>query len=161
MTVPVELLILQQARDLVAGHADALTDALLDLAEQPIALDELASLSKEKRRLLDQFAYRYTRMQDDMGNKLLPACLSALGEEIASMAAIDRFNRLEKLGWLPSSEQWFLLRKVRNEFAHDYPDSLPERFARLSLAIDSAHVLLTLFSQVVALIEQRFSNCVK
>lgn len=156
MSVPVELLILQQATDLVAGHADALQDALLDLTQQPIALDELASLSKEKRRLLDQFAYRYTRIQDDMGNKLLPACLSALGEDIASMAAIDRFNRLEKLGWLPSSEQWLVLRKIRNEFAHYYPDSLSERFARLSLAIESAHVLLRLFSQVVDLIERRF-----
>jgi hypothetical protein len=44
--------------------------------------------------LLDQFAYRYTRLQDGMGARLMPAVLKALGEDIGPMSAIDRFTRL-------------------------------------------------------------------
>ena len=102
-----------------------------------------AGLNKEDRRLLDQFAYRYTRLQDDMGARLMPAVLKALGEDIVSMAAIDRFARLEQLGWLPSSDEWLLLRQVRNQFAHDYPDSPAERFERLHVATQAAGQLLT------------------
>jgi len=58
--------------------------------------------SKEDRRLLDQFAYRYTRMQDDMGARLVPAILRALGEEVSAMSTLDRLDRLEQLDWLPS-----------------------------------------------------------
>lgn len=158
MILPVEQLILQQAQALVATHADALQDALHSLQQDPVELNELSELSKEKRRILDQFAYRYTRMQDDMGNRLLPACLSALGEDIASMAAIDRFNRLEQLGWLPSSNDWLSLRKIRNEFAHDYPDAVEERYARLLLAIEAANQLLVIFVRMNQHIADKFGN---
>ena len=104
-------------------------------------------MSKADRRLLDQFAYRYTRLQDDMGARLMPAVLKALGEDIAPLSAIDRFTRLEQLGWLPSADEWLTLRQVRNQFAHDYPDSPAERFERLQAATQAARQLLTVMAQ--------------
>ena len=59
-----------------------------------------------------------------MGARLMPAVLLALGEEVAAMSAPDRFNRMEQLGWLPSSDEWAALRRTRNEFAHDSPTRL-------------------------------------
>lgn len=41
-------------------------DALDDLKQRKLAAADLVALGKEDRRLLDQFAYRYTRLQDDM-----------------------------------------------------------------------------------------------
>ena len=67
-------------------------------------VDDYTALSKQDRRLLDQFAYRYTRLQDDIGVKLMPAVLKVLGEDVALMSAIDRFARLEQLGWLASAD---------------------------------------------------------
>ena len=81
---------------------------------------DLDALGKEDRRLLDQFAYRYTRLQDDMGARLIPAVLRALGEEITAMPMLDRLSRMEQLGWLPDAEEWADLRRIRNEFAHDF-----------------------------------------
>ena len=104
--------------------------------------DDYTHLNKDDRRLLDQFAYRYTRLQDDMGARLMPAVLKVLGEDISPMSAIDRFTRLEQLGWLKSADEWLSLRQVRNQFAHDYPDSLTERFERLQAAIQAAQKLL-------------------
>jgi len=74
---------------------------LADLEQRNFTTTDLEKLPKQDRRLLDQFAYRYTRLQDDMGARLIPAILSTLGEDIAPMATLDRLNRLEQLGWLP------------------------------------------------------------
>jgi len=123
-------------------HRAALADALEDLATRPFQVEDLINLGKDDRRLLDQFAYRYTRLQDDMGARLFPAALRALGEDIGPMPVVDRLQRLEQLGWLASAEEWMTLRRVRNEFTHDYPETAEERFERLTLAMQSATRLL-------------------
>ena len=86
-------------------------------------------------------------LQDDMGARLVPAVLKALGEDVAPMSALDRFGRLEQLGWLPSADEWMALRQVRNQFAHDYPDSPAERFERLQAATQAARALLAVMAQ--------------
>ena len=105
-----EMLALAQAHALCEVHLDALHDALNDMQQRALSSSEYEHLSKPDRRLLDQFAYRYTRLQDDMGARLMPAILRALGEDVAAMPAFDRFSRLEQLGWLPSADNWNVLR---------------------------------------------------
>jgi hypothetical protein len=151
-----ETLVLEQARAACEAHREALTDALTDLEQRRLIVGDLERLSKDDRRLLDQFAYRYTPLQDDMGARLIPAILRALGEDVATMSALDRLNRLEQLGWLPSAEEWSELRRIRNEFAHDYPQTPEERFDRLALALASARRLLEILAILNSKIEQRF-----
>ena len=55
---PPEWLALQQAYVVCLGHEAALRDALEDLKQRKLVAADLAALSKEDRRLLDQFAYR-------------------------------------------------------------------------------------------------------
>ena len=105
MKASAEQLALQQALSVCLGHAEALEDALEDMRVRALSAGDYTQLNKEDRRLLDQFAYRYTRLQDDMGTRLMPAVLKALGEEIGPMSAIDRFARLEQLGWLRSADE--------------------------------------------------------
>lgn len=153
-----EALALEQARAICQAHREGLNDALADLEQRRLAAADLEHMPKEDRRLLDQFAYRYTRLQDDMGARLMPAILRALGEEIAAMPALDRFNRLEQLGWLPSAEEWAELRRIRNEFAHDYPETPPERLERLQLALASARRLLEILAILDGRMQQRLSR---
>ena len=142
-----ELLSLQQALVTCQGHREALQDALDDLNVRNIDSLDFEALSKTDRRLLDQFAYRYTRLQDDMGARLMPAVLKALGEDVAAMSAIDRFARLEQLGWLSSADTWNELRQIRNQFTHDYPDGTAERFERLGAAVEASRQLLSVMDQ--------------
>ena len=63
-----------------------------------LTLENYSQLSKAERRLLDQFAYRYTRLQDDMGARLMPAVLKVLGEDVAHDypdSPAERFDRLQ------------------------------------------------------------------
>jgi len=133
-----EMLALGQILALCRGHDEVLSDVLDDLSRRELDTQVLEHPSKEDRRLLDQFAYRYTRLQDDMGARLIPAILGALGENAAAMPALDRLDRLEQLAWLPSADEWSELRHIRNEFTHDYPETSQKRYEKLQLAIISA-----------------------
>ncbi len=148
MTLTPEQLSLQQILGVCQGHADALADALQDMQLRGLSSEDYSHQSKEDRRLLDQFAYRYTRLQDDMGARLMPNVLKALGEDIGPMSAIDRYARLEQLGWIASADEWLALRQVRNQFAHDYPNSAAERFERLQAATKAAVQLLAIMKKL-------------
>ncbi|APW46135.1 hypothetical protein [Rhodoferax antarcticus] len=158
MKHPVELLALKQTHEQCLAHADALGEALADMRVRALDAASYEHLDKDDRRLLDQFAYRYTRLQDDMGAKLMPAVLRALGEDIAAMPALDRFARLEQLGWLASADDWATLRQIRNAFAHDYPDSAQERFERLQAAASAASQLMDCLGLISRQMLQRFGD---
>ena len=158
MTEKSTQLALSHALNLCQGHAQPLLEALADLQQAKLSSSDLEHVSKQQRRLLDQFAYRYTRLQDDLGARLMPAVLQALGEDIAPMPMIDRINRLEQLNWLPSAEEWADLRRIRNEFAHDYPESADERYARLQMAMDAATRLLVILDQFATKARERFAR---
>jgi hypothetical protein len=139
---------LERALEVCLGHSDALQDALKDLEGKHFSAAELVALSSGDRRLLDQFAYRFTRLQGDMGGRLFPALLGALGEEIAAMSVIDRLNRLEQLGWIPLSEEWLELRRIRNEFAHDYPENPGLHLVRLRQAMAAGQRLMEILGTI-------------
>ena len=151
-----ERLALRQALNLCQTHRDALQDALADIRQRAFDAVALQNLNKADRRLLDQFAYRYTRLQDDLGARLMPATLRALGEDVAAMAVLDRLDRLEQIGWLPSAEEWSELRRIRNEFAHEYPETAEERHQRFQAALQAAERLLVILQGFSQKIEQRF-----
>jgi hypothetical protein len=156
MTDKPEILALQQSYATCRMHHEALREALVDLDQSDLTEKMLQNLDKEQRRLLDQFAYRYIRLQDDMGNRLMKSVLLALGEDIAAMPVIDRLNRLEQLEWLPLAEEWIELRKIRNDFTHEYPETIQQRLASIQLAIQSARRISDLLDVFRKKIMQRF-----
>ena len=152
---------LQYAYWTCRSHAEVLGEALAELQQRQLQLSDIDHPTQEQMRLLDQFAYRYTRLQDDMGARLMPAILRVLEEDITSMSMLDRLNRLEQLGYLPSAEEWADLRRIRNEFTHDYPERLAERFARLQLAWSAAERVLQLFSMLAERVEKLYPELVQ
>lgn len=71
---------------------------------------------------VDAFVSRFGRLQDTVGDKLLPHYLNAVGESAG--AAVDNLNRMEKLGLIQSAETWITLRDMRNEMIHEYIEDL-------------------------------------
>lgn len=83
-------------------------------------------LSDDQVRTLDQLLFRFGKLQDAIGSRLLPATLQLVEEWQEHEPFLDKLNRAEKLGMLPSAQQWQMLRELRNQTAHEYPDQ-PER----------------------------------
>lgn len=86
---------------------------------------------------LDAFVGRFSRLQDTVGDKLLPALLSALGETPGP--AIDNLDKAEKFGFIESADGWMEMRRLRNQMVHEYIEDL----AVLCSALRSGHVFVT------------------
>lgn len=61
---------------------------------------------------VDAFVGRFGRLQDTIGDKLLPSLLVLLGERPS--AAIDNLDRAERLGFIKSTEDWMTMRALRD-----------------------------------------------
>ena len=71
---------------------------------------------------LDAFVSRFGRLQDTLADKFLPALLGAMAETRG--AATENLDRAEKLGWLDSTDDWLVKRKLRNQMVHEYIEDL-------------------------------------
>ncbi len=111
-------------------------DAILPELTSYLPLKESDFQEIEKIKTIDFFIYRFTKIQDRMGEKLFPLILKELHEYKTSMSLIDVLHRLEKLELLESSDIWIDYRKLRNALTHEYPDNEDEMIESIALAID-------------------------
>jgi hypothetical protein len=85
---------------------------------------------------LDAFVSRFGRLQDTVGDKLLPALLLALAETPGP--AIDNLDKAEKFGFIESADAWLEMRKLRNQMVHEYIEDM----AVLSSALRNGHAFV-------------------
>lgn len=113
--------------------------------EQATRLEEDPDLAER----VEAFVGRFGRLQDTVGDKLLPALLTALGENPS--AAIDNLDRAERLNLLESADEWMTMRSLRNQMVHEYVEDP----VVLSSALQTGH------SFVPALIATANKMCVE
>lgn len=101
---------------------------------------------------LEAFVSRFARLQDNLGDKLIPACLRALAERTGS--ALDNLNRAEKLGLLWSAQDWLAARTLRNRMVHDYQPAAED----LIQALKAANLLIPHFIETYNTINQRLAE---
>ena len=124
-------------------HADRLDWARQRLARlHPFTPAHLEQLDPLDLAVLDQFSVRYSKLQDAMGARLLPALLELIQEPGPLDTFIDKLNRLEKVGAIRAAEQWRSFREMRNQFAHDYPEDPAIQAALLNKAFNLSEKLL-------------------
>ena len=111
------------------------------LQSQNIDLSWVESLESndEHSEMLDAFVSRYSRLQDTLGDKLLPAMLRASLEKTG--AQLDNLLRAEKLGWIESTQTWIELRELRNRLVHEYMESADDILDALQQAFQGVQVL--------------------
>ncbi|MBT5933971.1 hypothetical protein [Sulfurimonas sp.] len=107
-------------------HLKRIDEAFSELGksyEFPLVVKDFDSLTKNRVHLAfaDQIIYRFSKAQDSMGGKLFKAYMLYQGTNV-DKPFLDILNSLEKLNILEVDE-WFELREIRNEIAHDYADN--------------------------------------
>lgn len=102
---------------------------------------------------VEAFVGRVGRLQDTVGDKLLPLLLDALGEKAS--AAIDNLDRAERLGLIKSADEWMTMRNLRNQMVHEYVEDP----VVLANALQTGHVfvpvLINAANKMIAEIERR------
>ncbi|MDZ7750157.1 MAG: hypothetical protein U5S82_00520 [Gammaproteobacteria bacterium] len=130
-------------------HMHHMRHALEDLDPKvPLNGSELEKFDDDTVQVLDQFVLRFGKLQDAIGSRLLPAVLAYLQEPYEDRPMLDKLNRLEKLGYVPSAQRWQELRAIRNGFAHEYPDDPEKNAAFLNLAVASVKDLEALLTRI-------------
>lgn len=131
-----------QTFDTCALHLKRMTFAKSKVGEFiPLTRDNYYRMDEETIGFLDQYIFRFSKLQDSMGSRLFPLTLEALAEPVADMAFIDILNRLEKLEILDSAFSWVQLRNIRNDIAHEYPASLIERIEGINFLFEKLETL--------------------
>lgn len=105
---------------------------------------------------VEAFVGRFSRLQDTLGDKLLPVLLEVLGEKPTSV--IDNLDRAERLGWITSADVWMTIRSIRNQMVHEYVEDL----TILASAIQTGHsfvpILVAAANKMMLEIESRGWN---
>ncbi len=138
-----------------ALHAQVLRQAAgaLPAAFTP---DAAAAVDAETRRWLDQAAYRFMKLQDSLGEKVLPGLLAATLDPLPPEATFaEKLQRLERLGAVPDAARWRWLREVRNSLAHEYPENPALQAAALTRLVQGVRELLEVWAVAQAFAQTR------
>ncbi len=112
------------------------------LFEESFTLEKARKIGEDDdlSERVEAFVSRFSRLQDTLGDKLIPLILDALGEHQA--AAIDNLDKAERFGWISSADEWYAIRRLRNQMVHDYMEDLNI----LTSAIQTAQIFVTTLS---------------
>ncbi|MGB4117196.1 MAG: hypothetical protein WBK51_11680 [Polaromonas sp.] len=133
--IKLRLAFLARVTEKECGHLLA-TDSRLfstELTEQEAMKMAADPLLAER---LDAFVARFGRLQDTVGDKLLPSLLEALFETPGP--AIDNLDKAERFGFIDSADDWMQMRRLRNQMVHEYIEDM----AVLSSALRSGHAFV-------------------
>ena len=106
------------------------TDTALFALPMTVARVAAFGDNADEAERVDAFVGRFGRLQDTLGDKLIPVYLRALGEPVG--AAIDNYDRAERLGFMPSADEWLAVCKLRNQMVHAYIEEV-------SILVDALH----------------------
>jgi hypothetical protein len=117
------------------------------LARQP-DLNWARSLADapDEAEVVDAFVSRFSRMQDTLGDKLIPVLLRLVLEPLGS--ALDNLNRAEKLGWVSSADAWLDARSQRNKLVHEYMDEPDVFLDALRTALEHVPLLIETYNRI-------------
>lgn len=108
------------ALDLAEREATHLQYTYRTLYVEPIDLAWVAALVKREdlAEKIDAFVGRFGRLQDHIGEKLLPAFARLIGGQPKSLLDVIAFA--ERMEWVDNAEEFIGVRKLRNLLVHEY-----------------------------------------
>jgi hypothetical protein len=111
----------------------------------PLNEKVLENLNDNEVRVLDHFIFRFSKLQDAMGQRLFPSLLLSLEEDAQSLPFIDIINRIERLGLIRSKDEWLFLRKLRNEISHEYSNEIKENVETINALFEKVYFIYETF----------------
>jgi hypothetical protein len=129
-------------------HLQRLNHAVTKMAVfMPLDASRYLQLNDDEIEHIDQFLFRFAKLQDAIGEKLFIAMLDFLKEEnLRSKPFIDILNRLEQLELLEDKNIWLELRKIRNSIAHQYEDEPKQATDALNTIYQAKATLESIYS---------------
>jgi hypothetical protein len=135
-------------------HVQRMSHAYTKMALfMPLDIRRYQQLSDDEVEHIDQFLFRFVKLQDAMAERLFILMLEFLKEENPkSKPFIDTLNRLEQIGLLEDKNTWLEFRKIRNNIDHQYEDDPKQA----SEALNSIYAVKPTLESIFLLIKVRY-----
>jgi uncharacterized protein with HEPN domain len=138
-------------------HIEKINDAKEYLNDiMPLDINKYLILNKIESSFVDQLNFRFSKLQDTMGESLFKSILIMSEEEVKKMTFLDILNRLEELEIINKND-WLKLREVRNEIAHEYSFNQEEVVDNINLIYTKSNELINTYNNVCKFIQIQFS----
>ena len=111
----------------------------------PLVAAKYHILTDDEIEHIDQLVYRFSKLQDSIGERLFKSLLMFMEEDIKNKPFLDVLNRLEQLEIIPSKDEWIRLRTVRNDLSHEYSNDDEENVVVLNMLFDEIQTINTIF----------------
>ena len=144
-----EKLVLQKYFSECDRHIQRINEAYDSIKNfMPITALEYTMLDKAQVQALDQYLFRFAKLQDTLGDKIFKHIVSNYEENTSSLPFVDILNKLEKTEYIFSAKEWMNLRKIRNNIAHQYDDEPEEMSQAINEIVSNKDVLLKIYDKV-------------
>lgn len=130
-------------------HLQRIEEAYADIKDiLPLSVQKYKILSKDEVQDIDQYLYRFSKLQDTLGQKVFRLLLNIYNPSNENITFIDLLNNLEKLGFLDNISEWINLREKRNKIAHQYDDEPFEMTQAINDILNQKEILKTIYLNI-------------
>jgi len=107
--------------------------------------------------IIDQMLFRFTKLQDTLGEKVFPLILELQEEPVKKLSFIDRLNRLEELEVI-DKEKWINLRNDRNIITHEYSYNEEDVVENINFIYNKSYTLIDMYDKIVIYCNNKFDT---
>jgi hypothetical protein len=120
----------------------------------PLNVESHEVLDDIQISFIDQLIFRFSKLQDTIGEKLFPNLLVLSSEDIKRKTFIDILNRLEELE-IVDKNRWQYIREIRNQIAHEYSFNKDELIASINGIYSTSDELIEIYNNVKSFANSR------
>ncbi len=136
-------------------HVKRIIESFDEVQSQfPLSAKKYVELSNYDVKNIDQYLFRFAKLQDTIGDKLFKAVIGNYVESVDELTFIDILNKLEKIKIIDNAEEWSILRKIRNDISHHYDDEPHEMAEALNSIFAQKEVLIGIYQKI----KEHFQN---
>jgi len=130
-------------------HLQRIEEAYSDIEDSiPLSVEKYKILSKDEVQDIDQYLYRFSKLQDTLGQKIFKSIVNIYEPTTEALIFLDMLNLLEKLNFLESSKEWVNLREKRNKIAHQYDDEPYEMTEAINDILNQKDILKSIYLRI-------------
>lgn len=114
----------------------------------PITPKKLAQLTTEQQETLDALILRYSQVASALQDQLFKSIALLEQENISDKSNRDKALLMEKLGAIPSAEQFGVVVLLRNKLTHHYPEDSALQLDRINQLPTQSDSILQALAQL-------------
>lgn len=151
------LTILKSELEAGCGVADRLAFSVAKaktLNLDALDLNKLGALSDDEIEVIDAYLFRYGSLISNIQDAIFKAIGDLEEEPVSEMSNRDKTNLMERIGALPSAEQFSHLAVLGNKLMHIYPEEVQKHLERINFITGESPKLLAIFVGIVKYAEK-------